>query len=50
MAEPRRTVIEAYQQVRVLHEEHSPITLPAGIWEVRQQREYTPQDIRYVRD
>ncbi len=50
MAEPRRIVIEAFEPVRVLHEEHRPITLPPGIWEVRQQREYTPGDIRYVAD
>ena len=48
--QPRRIVIEAFEAVRVLHEEHQPITLPAGTWEVRQQREYTPQEVRYVVD
>jgi len=28
--------------VSVTHEEHEAITLPAGRWEVRRQREYTP--------
>ncbi len=28
--------------VRIVHEEHTPITLPAGDYEVIRQREYTP--------
>jgi hypothetical protein len=35
---------------RVIHEEHKPITLPAGIYMVWQQREYTPAAIRLVAD
>lgn len=50
MEEPRRLVIEAYEQVRVLHEEHKPIVLERGTYEVRQQREFTPTEIRYVAD
>lgn len=34
----------------VTHEEHGPITLPQGTWRVWQQREYTPEEIRTVRD
>lgn len=34
----------------VAHEEHTWIDLPAGTYEVRQQREYTPQAIRNVAD
>ena len=33
------------------HEEHGPIVLPGpAIYQVTQQREYTPQEIRNVRD
>jgi hypothetical protein len=34
----------------VTHEEHATITLPQGRYEVRIQREYTPESIRNVRD
>jgi hypothetical protein len=34
----------------VVHQEHRPITLPRGNYRVWQQREYTPQAIRTVRD
>ena len=37
-------------ETRIIHEEHQPITLPAGVYRVWQQREYTPQEIRYIRD
>ena len=32
------------------HEEHDPIDLPEGDYRVVQQREYSPQEIRYVLD
>jgi len=32
------------------HEEHKPITIPQGDWQVRIQREYEPQGWRYVTD
>ena len=35
---------------RVVHQEHNPITLPRGIYQVWQQREYTPRAIRRVID
>ena len=35
---------------RVVHEEHGAIVLPVGLYRVWRQREYTPQDIRVVRD
>ncbi|WP_046245298.1 hypothetical protein [Hymenobacter terrenus] len=34
----------------VVHEEHRPIELPAGVYRVWQQREYTPSAIRTVVD
>jgi hypothetical protein len=38
------------ESATVVHEEHKPITLPAGTYRVWQQREYTPQEIRRVVD
>ena len=34
----------------LLHEEHDPIHVPPGYYEVRRQREYTPGWPRYVAD
>jgi hypothetical protein len=36
--------------VSVVHEEHRPITLAPGIYRVWRQREYSPEEIRIVRD
>ncbi|HWI58140.1 MAG TPA: hypothetical protein VNZ22_13000 [Bacillota bacterium] len=36
--------------VTVMHEEHAAITLPTGYYRVWRQREYSPQEIRVVRD
>lgn len=38
------------KQVTIEHEEHGPIELPPGDYEVRIQREYHPREIRYVID
>ena len=38
------------ESVRLIHEEHGPITLPCGLYEFRHQREYTPGAIRRVVD
>lgn len=37
-------------QATVAHEEHGPVTLPRGTYRVWQQREYSPEAIRVVRD
>jgi hypothetical protein len=34
----------------VRHEEHAPIPLPPGFYEITRQREYTPEEIRNVAD
>jgi hypothetical protein len=34
----------------VIHEEHAPITLTGGYYRVWRQREYSPEEIRVVRD
>ncbi len=36
--------------VRIVHEEHAPIVLPPGNFEIEIQREYTPAAIRNVAD
>lgn len=36
--------------VRIVHEEHAPVALPPGNYEVEIQREYTPTEIRNVAD
>lgn len=36
--------------VRIVHDEHGPITLPVGDYEVTIQREYSPEEIRNVQD
>mgnify|MGYP003348340814 CR=1 FL=1 len=37
-------------QATLVHQEHGPIELPRGLYRVWRQREYTPRDIRFVRD
>ncbi len=32
------------------HEEHAEVTIPQGNWEIRIQREYSPEGWRYVAD
>lgn len=34
----------------LVHDEHGPISLPAGVYRVWRQREYSPREIRIVRD
>ena len=34
----------------LVHQEHGPIVLPRGAYRVWQQREYSPREIRVVRD
>lgn len=42
--------IRAGTAVEIVHEEHATVTLPAGLWQVVRQFEYTPQAIRRVFD
>lgn len=35
---------------KVVHEEHASILLPPGVYRVWRQREYSPEEIRIVRD
>jgi hypothetical protein len=42
--------LQVMAPVRIVHQEHHPITLPIGLYEIRRQREYTPEAIRMVMD
>lgn len=50
LSEPKRIIIEAFESVRVIHEEHGTNILPRGTYEVLQQREYSPEAIHNVAD
>jgi hypothetical protein len=38
------------ESVTLIHDEHGPVTLPAGCYRIWQQREYTPSGLRIVMD
>jgi hypothetical protein len=38
------------RSVELRHEEHSKIELPPGMYKVVRQREYSPEELRYVAD
>lgn len=42
--------IDVKRPSALVHQEHSPIELPVGVYEVIRQREYTPAAIVQVRD
>jgi hypothetical protein len=43
-------VVNPGSEAELVHEEHVPIALPAGTYEVRRQREYRPQRSVWVAD
>ena len=42
--------LETNEPTVLKHEEHGAVVIPTGIWEVKRQREYTPEEIRRVAD
>lgn len=42
--------LEVLQHTQVVHEEHRPLTLEPGSYQIIRQREYTPEAIREVVD
>jgi hypothetical protein len=38
------------ESATLVHQEHGPISLPRGNYRVWRQREYSPQEVRVVRD
>ena len=45
-----RLFIRLAERAHVVHQEHDEIVLPIGVYEVRRQREYSPEAIRNVMD
>lgn len=43
-------ILKASATVTLRHEEHAPITVPAGTYRVQIQREYAPGALRNVQD
>jgi len=42
--------LEILESATIVHEEHAPLRLPQGLFQVIKQREYEPEGPRYVRD
>jgi hypothetical protein len=42
--------LQVLEKTALRHEEHAPVELPAGVYRVVQQREYSPEEIRNVAD
>jgi hypothetical protein len=42
--------LDVIESITIVHDEHGPISLPPGIYKVWRQREYTPDDVRTIRD
>jgi len=42
--------VSSEEGISIVHDEHSPLELPAGNYEVVRQREYSPEEIRNVAD
>ena len=42
--------LRVIQEATVIHQEHGPLKLNPGTYKVWLQREYTPQEIRIIRD
>jgi len=38
------------EPTKLIHEEHNTITLPVGTYEIKRQREYDEEQIRFVQD
>ncbi|MEV6930027.1 hypothetical protein AB0M46_36855 [Dactylosporangium sp. NPDC051485] len=48
--DPSTLFVKIVTRAHVVHEEHGPITIPAGTYRVVRQREYIPGAYRYVAD
>lgn len=45
-----RRFLQVASEATVKHEEHASIPLPPGVYEIVQQREYHPEELRNVAD
>lgn len=50
VAELRQRFLNVTAEVALVHDEHATIQLPPGEYEVRRQREYSPERIRQAED
>lgn len=50
MADQALRLLEVKRTARLSHEEHSAIELPPGLYRVIRQREFSPEESRYVAD
>lgn len=48
--EGARRFLEVCYKAELTHEEHAKIEFPAGVYEIVRQREYHPEEIKYVVD
>ena len=49
-ADERFLLVRGKRPVVLRHEEHDPIAVPPGVWQVRRQREYDPRKERWIAD
>jgi hypothetical protein len=49
-APERRRYLVVEAEATLVHQEHLPLVVPAGVYEVRRQREYRPQRAVWVAD
>lgn len=42
--------VSSAEPVTVTHEEHAPVTIPAGTFQIVQQQQYTPEEVRPIID
>lgn len=42
--------LDAPDGATLTHEEHGTVILPSGVYEIKRQQEYTPEEIRNVAD
>lgn len=42
--------VNVSKETSLQHQEHDTLIVPAGVYEIRRQREYTPEQIRFVAD
>ena len=43
-------LVHGTEPVSLVHDEHDTLTVPPGLYQVRRQREYAPEEIRQVAD
>ncbi|HSH01510.1 MAG TPA: hypothetical protein VLL52_03255 [Anaerolineae bacterium] len=47
---PNDVFVQVTDPTQIVHDEHYPLAIPPGTYQVVRQREYTPRGVRRVRD